>query len=145
MKNGNWPAALALLILTACGEGDRDDAAPEGPAPAETATAGETLYGQHCLSCHQADGRGVPYFQPPLVGGEWVTGDPVTLAAYVITGGFDSASRTDSTNENVMPAFDYLSNEDLADILTYVRTRFGDNAGAVTHEQVAQGREMAGS
>lgn len=112
------------------------------PAQAGWAADGEELYAMHCLSCHQADGRGVPYFQPPLVGGEWVTGDPQTLAAFVLSGGFDSASRTESVNENVMPPFDYLDDETLAAILTFIREEFGGGAGPVTAEQVAKAREL---
>ena len=51
---------------------------------------GQRLYGRHCLSCHQADGGGVPNLQPPIAGGSWVKGDPRALALFVMTGGFDS-------------------------------------------------------
>ena len=129
-------AALPLLLAIAgCGD--------KSPSPEQMLAEGKDLYAMHCLACHQADGRGVPYFQPPLVGGEWVTGDVQTLAAFVISGGFDSASRTDSQNENVMPMFDYLKDADLARILTYVRDAFGNHAGPVSEADVAAGRKLA--
>ena len=135
MKARQLILLLAFLALAACGD--------KAPSKEQVLAEGKALYAMHCLACHQADGRGVPYFQPPLVGGEWVKGDVQTLAAFVITGGFDSASRTDSQNENVMPMFDYLTDEDLARILTYVRDAFGDHAGPVTEADVAAGRKMA--
>jgi len=60
----------------------------------------------------------------------------------VLTGGFDSGSRKQSANENVMPPFTQLDDATLAALLTYVRTRFGDNAGPVTPEQVAAARAV---
>lgn len=128
-------ALLPLLALAAC--------ADSGPSQEQVLAEGKSLYEMNCLTCHQADGMGVPHFQPPLVGGEWVKGDAQTLAAFVISGGFDSASRTDSENENVMPMFDYLKDTDIARILTYVRDAFGDHAGPVTEADVAAGRKMA--
>jgi mono/diheme cytochrome c family protein len=54
---------------------------------------GERLYGVHCLSCHQADGGGVPNMQPAIAGGTWVSGDVRALVLFVLSGGFDSATR----------------------------------------------------
>ena len=51
---------------------------------------------KHCLTCHQADGGGVPNMQPAIAGGTWVKGDARALALFVMTGGFDSAARKDS-------------------------------------------------
>ena len=101
---------------------------------------GQAAYAKNCLACHQADGGGVPGFQPPLVGSTWVHGDPQVLATFVLTGGFDSVSRKQSANENVMPPFAQLDDATLAAILTYVRARFGDQAGPVAREQVAAAR-----
>jgi len=101
---------------------------------------GEAAYRANCLACHQADGRGVPYFQPPLVDGPWVMGEPQALAAFVLTGGFNSGERKEGPNDNVMPAFTYLDDATLAAVLTYVRARFGNNAGPVTPEVVKQTR-----
>jgi len=103
---------------------------------------GRTLYEQHCLVCHQADGGGVPYFQPPLIDAPWVVGEPKGLAAFVLSGGFDSASRKGGANDNVMPAFDGLADGDLAMLLSYVRQAFGSDAGPVTADDVAAAREM---
>jgi mono/diheme cytochrome c family protein len=107
---------------------------------ANPAAGGEALYARHCLVCHQADGRGVPNFQPPLVGGAWVEGEPLALAMFVLTGGFNSAERKQRVSDNVMPGFAQLSDEDMATLLSYVRHRFGGGAGAVTPEQVAEAR-----
>jgi mono/diheme cytochrome c family protein len=114
-------------------------------ACAAAAPNGQKVYEDNCLACHMADGMGVPRMQPPLVGSQWVGGDPQALAAFVITGGFDSANRLDGRGENTMPMFGQLDDETLAAVLTYIRDEFGDHAGPVTAEDVKAARQAAGN
>jgi len=116
-------------------------AAPVAAAqPVDSRPVGERLYGRHCLSCHQADGRGVPDMQPAIAGGSWVTGDARALALFVMSGGFNSAARKDSAVENVMPEFRQLPDADLAEILTFIRQKFGAGASRVSAAEVAEAR-----
>jgi mono/diheme cytochrome c family protein len=128
----------AAITIAACAAGCIGAAEPAAPAGI---AAGQRLYGAHCLSCHQADGRGVPNMQPAIAGGAWVQGDARALASFVMTGGFDSASRKDADVDNVMPPFAQLSDADLAAILTYIRQKFGGGASAVTAAEVAEARK----
>ena len=121
-------AAACALTLAAVSFGDE-------PPP------GQKLYARHCLSCHQADGYGVPNMQPAITGGTWVKGDAQALALFVLSGGFDSASRKESENGNVMPPFRQLSDDDLAGILSYIRAKFGPGASPVTAAEVAAARK----
>jgi mono/diheme cytochrome c family protein len=111
----------------------------------DTRPPGQRLYAQHCLSCHQADGGGVPNMQPAIAGGSWVQGDARALALFVMSGGFDSASRKDSDVGNVMPPFRQLADADLAEILTYIRQKFGNGASPVSAADVAEARGSLGS
>jgi mono/diheme cytochrome c family protein len=104
------------------------------PAP------GQLLYNKHCLTCHQADGGGVPNMQPAIAGGTWVKGDARALALFVMSGGFDSASRKDSDVGNVMPPFRQLADAELAAILTYIRQKFGEGGSQVSAAEVAEAR-----
>ena len=122
---------VGAALLNAC--------TSSGP-PRAAVDPGESAYARNCLACHQADGTGVRGFQPPLVGSPWVRGDAQALATFVLTGGFDSGSRKDSANENVMPPFRQLDDATLAAILTYVRQAFGEHAAAVSAEDVALAR-----
>jgi mono/diheme cytochrome c family protein len=108
---------------------------------AESPPAGQKLYARHCLSCHQADGYGVPNMQPAIAGGSWVKGDAQALALFVMSGGFDSAARKESENGNVMPPFRQLSDDDLAGILSYIRGKFGSGASPVSAADVAAARK----
>ena len=62
------------------------------------------------------------------------------MALFVLTGGFDSAGRKDSASHNVMPPFRQLPDEELAEILTYIRQKFGNGASPVSAAEVAAAR-----
>jgi mono/diheme cytochrome c family protein len=134
MRAGRFAVLSGVSLAAACVFAADPSAAPDARPP------GQILYGKHCLSCHQADGGGVPNMQPPIAGGTWVQGDASALALFVMTGGFDSASRKDSDVGNVMPPFRQLSDADLAQILSYVRQKFGNGASPVTAAEVAEAR-----
>lgn len=133
-------AIASLMLAAACVVAGQSSDAPPAAAPA-AGNDGQALYGRHCLTCHQADGYGVPNMQPAITGGTWVAGDPRALAMFVMTGGFDSASRKDSDNHNVMPAFEQLSDTELAAVLTFIRGKFGKGASAVSAADVAEARK----
>jgi mono/diheme cytochrome c family protein len=124
---------LSLSLLAGTWLASASSLAAE-PAP------GQLLYNKHCLACHQADGGGVPNMQPAIIGGNWVKGDARALALFVMSGGFDSASRKESDVGNVMPPFRQLADEDLAAILTFIRQKFGDGASPVSAADVAAAR-----
>jgi len=128
------PAMVLGACLLTAAPADAEPPASDARPP------GQRLYATHCLSCHQADGGGVPNMQPAIAGGTWVKGDARALALFVMSGGFDSASRKDSDVGNVMPPFRQLADEDLAQILTYVRQKFGDGASPVTAADIADAR-----
>jgi mono/diheme cytochrome c family protein len=109
-------------------------------APPAAPTDGKGLYAAHCLACHQADGQGVPFMQPPLVGSAWLRSDPEALASFVLSGGFNSGERKQSRNANTMPSFAALDDASLAALLTYVRATFGDNAAPVSAHDVGAAR-----
>jgi mono/diheme cytochrome c family protein len=129
-------AVAGAMLATACVAADP---APVAPPPVAD-NDGQVLYGKHCLTCHQADGYGVPNLQPAIVGGTWVGGDSRALALFVLTGGFDSASRKDGENHNVMPAFARLTDAEIAGILTFIRRKFGMGASPVSEADVAEAR-----
>jgi mono/diheme cytochrome c family protein len=124
----------AVFLLGACLFALWENANAETPL-------GQRLYAAHCLSCHQADGGGVPNMQPAIAGGTWVKGDARALALFVMSGGFDSGSRKDSNVDNVMPSFRQLADAELAELLTFIRQKFGNGASAVTAAQVAEARQ----
>ena len=97
---------------------------------------GQKVYADNCLSCHQADALGVPNMNPPLVKTDYVLGDKVRLIKIVLNGFNESVEINGNTYSNNMPAHDYMTDAQIADVLTYVRNSFGNKAPYVTAAQV---------
>ncbi len=107
----------------------------DSPSAGELAV-GQASYEQYCAVCHMKDGAGVPGMNPPLQQVEWVTGDKERLIGIVLNGLREPLEINGETYRNAMAAFPYLKDEQISDILTYVRSHFGNEADAVTVEEV---------
>ena len=112
---------------------------PEVAEPQEV-TAGQQVYERVCLVCHQHDGGGVPNMYPPLTDSEWVQGDKERLINIVLKGLNEPMTIKGEKYTAIMPAQDYLSNQEIADVLTYVRSHFDNDASPITPEEVAEVR-----
>ncbi|QJD78052.1 c-type cytochrome [Spirosoma rhododendri] len=133
---------VACLALTTAFAQTKSAVTP--PASKTTTAAvkspGQIVYEQNCLSCHQANGSGVPGLNPPLRGVDWVTGDKTRLIN-VLLKGLQGQEIDGETYDNVMPAHDFLNDQQLADVLTYIRSSFGNKAGAIKPEDVKAQRK----
>ena len=141
---------LVFILLTGCGGGqeqtqEQTDAPqsmvqsePEQEAdPVVTNVAGKKVYDQYCVVCHQANGQGVPNAFPPIVKTEYVNGDTERLIGIVLNGLTGEIEVNGTAYNGVMVAHNFLSDTEVADVITYVRSDFGNNAPAVTAEEVA--------
>lgn len=97
---------------------------------------GKTLYTAICLACHQVDGSGVPHLNPPLMPNEWVGGAKPRLIQLVLNGSQGKVEIDGDTWSNAMPAMSHLTDQQIADVLTYVRNSFGNTASGVTPAEV---------
>jgi mono/diheme cytochrome c family protein len=97
---------------------------------------GKIVYQNTCLPCHQLNGSGVPGMNPPLKQTKWVLGDKKKLIRILLDGLNEEIEVNDEKYSNVMPAFNTLSDQEIADVLTYVRNSFGNKASAVTPAEV---------
>jgi mono/diheme cytochrome c family protein len=122
--------ACTAIALAACGPGG-------GPTPPPS--AGSRLYVNNCLACHLANGQGVPGVQPPLAGTPVPRGDPGELLGWVMFGARPAALPRGQYS-GAMPQFAYLSDDELAALLSYVRSSFGNQAGPITPAMVAAAR-----
>lgn len=117
---------------TELGRGDK-----RSPVTASTAAAGDpelgaTLYKKHCQACHQPTGKGLGSAFPPLVGSEWVNGDPETISAIVLHGIQGEIEVKGTVFKGLMPTFkSKLTPEEIAAVTTYVRSSWGNSAGPV--------------
>lgn len=107
--------------------------------------AGEGIYNTYCASCHQNDGKGAPPRYPPLNGTDWVTGDKQRLIAVIVNGLEGPIEVKGEPYNNVMPQHSFLSDEEVAQVATYIRQNLGNDASAVTTEEVRQVRSALGA
>jgi glucose/arabinose dehydrogenase len=107
----------------------------------QTATGGELVYLNYCAACHQMNGQGSPPRYPPLAGTDWVTGDKQRLISIILNGLEGPIEVLGETYNFPMPAFDILSDEEVAKVATYIRQSFGNDASAVTEDEVRDVRE----
>ncbi|MCC3159292.1 cytochrome c [Hymenobacter sp. 15J16-1T3B] len=112
---------------------------PATAMPAARLAAGKTVYTQNCLTCHMADGGGVEGMNPPLSKTTWVLGDKTRLVGVVLNG-LQDQDIDGEPYRNVMPAQNQLTDQQIADVLTYVRNSFGNKASAVTPAEVKAAR-----
>jgi mono/diheme cytochrome c family protein len=102
--------------------------------------AGEKVYTKFCISCHQADGGGVPHLTPPLINTSYVLGDKQALIN-ILLNGLKNVDIDEETYSNPMPPLGgILKDQQIADVLTYVRSSFGNKASAVTVAEVKEAR-----
>ncbi|MGR4065515.1 MAG: cytochrome b N-terminal domain-containing protein [Vulcanimicrobiaceae bacterium] len=139
-KEAAGPPSLSQAAVLA--GGSAGEAAPAGGGGAVAAPAnanGAKVYATNCASCHGASGAGVPGAFPPLAGNPLVTGDPNKVIGIVLQGLNAPISVNGTSYHGQMPAWKgNLSNQDIADVITYIRGGLGTNkASAVTQAQVA--------
>ncbi len=106
----------------------------------EELLAGKKVYDALCGACHMSNGKGVPSMNPPLNKTEYVLGDKDRLIGIVLNGLQDPIEINGETFQNIMASHAFLSDQQIADVLTYVRQSFGNNASPVTVEEVVERR-----
>jgi mono/diheme cytochrome c family protein len=119
------------LLINGCG------------SPTAAATKrGEVIYAKTCLACHQADGTGVSGLNPPLKSSAYVAGEPAKLIG-IVTGGLNTGVEINGDMyTNPMPAFgSSLTDNEIADVLTYIRNHFDNKAASISPDQVKAGRK----
>jgi mono/diheme cytochrome c family protein len=106
-------------------------------AKAQDIVKGKKIYETRCLACHQADGGGVPNMNAPLDGSSNVVGNNIARLVKIIRGGYSEKIALDGYYyNNVMTANPDLKDEDIANVLSFVRTSWSNKASKVTVAQV---------
>ncbi len=109
------------------------DAAPAPPGDTFAARAGAKLYEQHCVQCHGAQGQGIPGAYPPLAGNRAVTmPSTANLVQIVLNGGYAPATAGNPRPFGMPPFVLVLSDTELAALLSYIRSAWGNQAAQVT-------------
>lgn len=108
-------------------------------------SGGAKLYATYCMSCHQLNGKGDGNRFPPLAESEWVVGyrwgDTERLIRTLLKGLEGPVEVKGKSYNNAMPAHNFLSDDDAAKVLTYIRNNFGNKASAIAPSEVRAVRE----
>ena len=125
---------------------------PQLPAPLHLNTAGQEQYlaGQqiflregYCVTCHQANGKGLDPAFPSLAGSPWVTQDSerlIKLTLYGLTGPLEVNGKKYDGQVPMTPFGGMLNDNDIAAVLTFVRNSFGNNAAPIQSADVQKVR-----
>jgi mono/diheme cytochrome c family protein len=117
------------------------------PAPVDPKVIGKRLYTQNCLVCHQSGGQGVAGQFPTLVESEWVIGGDWVgdnhLVKVLLQGLGGPIQVKGATYNNAMPPWSQLKDDQIAAILTYIRSEWGNNAPPITPEYVKSIRDQS--
>ena len=107
---------------------------------AERILFGKRTFDQNCLACHQPNGEGIPGAFPPLAGSDYLLAKPERAIEILLNGLSGKISVKGKQYNGVMPAVQ-LSDESVANVLTYVLNTWGNNGGEITPNQVASKRK----
>ena len=139
-----------FLISISCRDNKKKETAPD-QTPVKTKTQietvkpvtltlspGEVAFRKSCLTCHQADGSGVPGMYPPLNQAEKVMGPPEGIIKVILFGLKGPTIINGETYTQRMPAQSLLSDSTIAVLVNYVKKRWGAGESAVTAEEVGK-------
>jgi mono/diheme cytochrome c family protein len=153
MKINSIFIVLIALMIASCGGSSKQNQESQKESAQETKSVeniepsnamlehpGKEVYDAVCLACHMADGSGVPGMHPPLIKTEWVNGDKDRLIDLVLNGMEGEIEVDGEIYNSIMPPNSHLTDQQIADVITYIRQSFGNNSGEVTAEEVAKVR-----
>ena len=133
------PEAGAEPLLTASAEG-------ESPALGASLSAGKALFTSSCASCHQTSGAGLPGAIPPLAHSDYLAkADTETVIRLVLNGLSGPVTVNGANYDSTMPAWNHLKNEEVANILNYVFSSWGNEPRVVAPSDVAKARSKGGA
>lgn len=104
-------------------------------------TRGGLGYVQFCSTCHQVDGRGMDKLFPPLANNSSVQSEDPTSVIHVVLSGWKTAETEQAKRAFFMPNYSGLSDQEIAEIASFVRSQWGNRGDHVTADEVRKVRE----
>ncbi|MFD1768962.1 c-type cytochrome [Sphingobacterium suaedae] len=133
MSNTLWSLSIIGILCIIIGYSCQPNVSIE---TAQYAANGKKLYGIHCQNCHGASGEGLGALYPPLTDTIYLKDNRSILACIVKNGLNAPVVVQGQTFEGTMPGVPQLTPVEIAYILTYVTTRFGNSTETYTQEEV---------
>ena len=99
--------------------------------------AGQALFAGTCSTCHQGNGQGLEGIFPPLAKSSWIAKDAKILPTAMLQGIQGKITVNGKDYNSVMPPMSQLTDDEIANIATYVLNSWGNPGGRVTKEEAA--------
>jgi nitrite reductase (NO-forming) len=131
ISSGPTPGALAAAPAAAAARESMVDSVADG----------KRVFTQICAACHQGNGMGLPGAFPPLAMSDYLNDRPKGAIGIVLHGLSGKITVNNTGYENVMPAFGgQLSDQEIANVLTYVLNNFNNKGGTISSAEVKAAR-----
>jgi nitrite reductase (NO-forming) len=104
-------------------------------------TRGKDVYTAQCMSCHLEQGEGIESVYPPLAKSDYLMADKKRSINEVLHGLTGPIKVKGVAYDGVMTGYEMLSDEEVSDVLNYIRNSFGNKGAAVTPEEVKASRK----
>lgn len=99
----------------------------------ESIKRGKEVYTLYCQSCHMEDGKGTPDINPPVAKADYLKKPAKTLIGVILDGQSGEVVVNGKKYNAIMPAQPYLTDEQIADVLNYIRNSWGNKIpGTIT-------------
>lgn len=136
--------AMAVYLRSLPGAAEKSDFEREQSGEAQAyLAAGARLYEKHCVDCHGAGGNGQPPNYPPLAGNRALTMDEaVNPIRIVLNGGFAPATAGNPRPYSMPPFGHVLNDTEVAQVVSYLRSAWGNNAPPVNGNDVNRYRAI---
>lgn len=135
MKKGIAICSLLLVVIYLLAQ-TKPKTTTQGGVDKASVERGKKIYNTYCMACHQEDGSGIPGLNPPLIKTKWVLGDKKELVTIILKGMDTPIEVGGYEYTNAMTALTFLNDQEVADVLTYVRNSFGNKASGVVISEV---------
>ena len=128
----NGPGAVAAAVATAAATGHA--------TKEERIAAGKALFAGTCSTCHAPDGKGMSGVFPPLAASDYLAKNPGKLPEIILHGLQGKVTVNGKDYNSIMPPMAQLTDDEVANIGTYVLNSFGNKGGEVTRDDAKKAR-----
>lgn len=108
---------------------------------AESISRGKKVYMSNCLSCHMTNGEGIQGAFPPLAKSDYLMADSIRAIQITLYGKIEAIMVNGVKYQSPGHSFSHLSDEQIADVMNYIRNSWGNNGALIVPEQVATKRK----
>ncbi|MBK3517207.1 c-type cytochrome [Carboxylicivirga marina] len=128
---------IAILVgLVACGSPKTKQVEEVKKSTVQADHPGKIIYKRHCLACHQGNAGGIPKMYPPLANNKVISGDKAPLIKIMLEGMSGEIEVNGEIYNGVMASYKNLPDKDIAAVLNYLRSGFGNSGEEISAAEV---------